>query len=143
MSLLHAYVHQGGHLVDEGTGAAGTGAVHPLLQRAAEEDDLGVLAPQLDHRVGAGDVAVHRGGGGVYLLHKVDLRGRGYAQPGGAGDGQPDALSGQHGPDGAQGLAGPLTGLGVVPFIGAEQKLILFVQHDHLYRCGTNINANS
>ena len=143
VQLLHAHVHQGGHLIDEGPGAAGAGAVHPLLQRAAEEDDLGVLAPQLDHRVSAGDVAVYGGGGGVYLLHEVQLCRGGYPQPGGAGDGQTDLLPGQHGLDGAQGLAGPLTGLGVVPFIGAEQQLVLFVQHDHLYRCGTNINANS
>ena len=87
--------------------------------------------------------AVYGGGGGVYLLHEVQLCRGGYPQPGGAGDGQTDLLPGQHGLDGAQGLAGPLTGLGVVPFIGAEQQLVLFVQHDHLYRCGTNINANS
>ena len=46
-----APVQQGGHLVDEGPGTSGTGAVHPLLQSPTEEDDLGVLAAQLDDGV--------------------------------------------------------------------------------------------
>ena len=71
VQLVDGNVHQRGHLVDEGPGAPGTGAVHPLLQGPAEEDDLGVLAPQLDHRVGVRYVGVHRGGGGVDLLHEV------------------------------------------------------------------------
>ena len=111
VQLVHRDVHQGGHLVDEGAGAAGAGAVHPLLQGAAEEDDLGVLAAQLDDGVGVGDVSVDGGGGGVHLLHEVQLRGLSHAQSGGAGDDQPDVLSGEHVPDGAQGLAGALTGL--------------------------------
>ena len=132
IQLLNGHVHQGSHLVDEGPGAPGAGAVHPLLQRAAEEDDLGVLAPQLDDGVGVRDVCIHRGGGGVDLLDKVDARGGGHPQASGAGDGDLDALPGEHIPDGAEGLAGPLTGLGIVPLIGAEQQLVFLIQHHDL-----------
>ena len=132
-----------GHLVDEGAGAAGAGAVHPLLQGAAEEDDLGVLAAQLDDGVGVGDVCIHRGGGGVDLLDKVDAGGVGHAQAGRAGDGHLDVLSGEHVLDGLQGLAGPLPGLGEVPLVGAEQQLILFVQHHNLDGGGADVNSNA
>ena len=117
VQFLDGHVHQRGHLVDKGPGASGAGAVHPLLQGPAEEDDLGVLAPQLDNGVGVGDIGVHGGGGGIDLLDKVDSRGVGHAQSGGAGDGHADLLSGQHLRDRAQGLAGPLSGFGVVPLV--------------------------
>ena len=82
VQLVDRDVHQGGHLVDEGAGTAGAGAVHPLLQGAAEEDDLGVLAPQLNHGVRVRDVGIHRGGGGVDLLDKVNAGGVGHPQTG-------------------------------------------------------------
>ena len=64
-------MHQGGHLVDEGARPAGAGAVHPLLQRAAEKDDFGVLAAQFDDRVVVGYVLVDGGGGGVHLERQI------------------------------------------------------------------------
>ena len=121
VQFVDGHVQQGGHLVDEGAGAAGAGAVHPLLQGVAEEDDLGVLAAQLDDGVGAGDEGPDRGGGGVDLLDKVQAAGLGHAQTGGAGDEELDLLTGQHTVEAPEGLAGPLPGLGVVPLIGAEQ----------------------
>ena len=143
VQLVNRDAHQGGHLVDEGAGTAGAGAVHPLLQGAAEEDDLGVLAAQLDHRVGVGYVLVDGGGGGVHLLHKVNVRGLGHAQTGGAGDHDAHLLPGQLVTDGAQGLRRPLPGLGVVPLIGAEQQLVLFVQHHHLDGGGADVNTDT
>ena len=143
VQLIHRHVHQGCHLVDEGAGAAGAGAVHPLLQGAAEEDDLGVLAPQLDDRVGPRYVGVHRRGGGVHLLNKVDPGGVGHSQSGGAGNDHLHLPARQHVGDGPEGLAGPLPGLGVVPLIGAEQQLVLFVQHHHLDRGGADVDADT
>ena len=143
VQLVHAYVHQGGHLVDERPGAAGAGAVHPLLQRAAEKDDLGILAAQLDDGVGARYVLVDSSGGGVHLLHKVDARRLGHAQTGGTGNDHAHLLPGQLVPDGAQGLDGALPGLGVMPLIGAEQQLVLLVQHHHLHGGGADINSNA
>ena len=143
VQLVHVHVHQGSHLVDERPGASGAGAVHPLLQRAAEKDDLGVLAAQLNDRVGVGDVCIDGGGGGVHLLDKVDIRRLGHPQPGGAGDDQLDGLAGQPVGEGAQGLAGPLSGFGVVPLVGAEQQFILLVQQHYLDGGAANVDANS
>ena len=143
VQLVHRYVHQGGHLVDERPGAPGARAVHPFLQRPAEKDDLGVLAAQLDHRVGVRDVGVHCGGGGVYLLYEVQPRGLGHAQAGGAGDHQAHILAVEHILNGAQGLTGPLPGLGIVPLVGAEQQLVILVQHHNLDGGGADVDANA
>ena len=143
VQLVDGHVHEGGHLVDEGAGAAGAGAVHALLQSAAEEDDLGVLAAQLNDGVGFGYVAVHGGGGGVDLLDEVDASRLGHPQTGRAGDGQADRFAREHVRDLMQGLAGPLPGLGIVPLVGAEQKLVVFIQHHDLDSGGADVNTNS
>ena len=96
VQLVHRHVHEGGHLVDEGAGAAGAGAVHSFLQRSAEEDDLGILAAQLNDSVGVGNICIDGGGGGVDLLDKVDARGVGHAQAGRAGDDQLYLLALEH-----------------------------------------------
>ena len=44
------------HLVDERAGAARAGAVHALLQLTGEEDDLRVLAAQLNDNIGLRNV---------------------------------------------------------------------------------------
>ena len=45
--------------------------------------------------------------------------------------------------DGLQGLTGPLPGLGVVPLIGAEQQLVLFIQHHHFHRGGADVDTDA
>ena len=120
IQLINGHIHQRGHLVDKGAGAAGAGAVHALLQRAAEEDDLGVLAAQLDNGVGIRYVLVHSGGGGVHLLHKVQAGHLGHAQARRAGHHQLHLLPGQFFPDGAQRLRRTLTGFGIMPLVRAE-----------------------
>ena len=142
VQLTHRHVHQSSHLVNEGPGAPGAGAVHPLLQGAAEEDDLGVLAPQLNDGIRLGDVCIDRRGGGVDLLHKIDAGGVGHAQTGRAGDDQFHLFARQQTGDGMEGLAGPFPGLGVVPLVGAEQQFVLFVQHHHLDGGGADVDAD-
>ena len=80
VQLVRRHIHERGHLVDERARAAGAGAVHALFQRAAKEDDLGVLAAQLDHSVRAGQEGLHGLGGGVDLLHKGNTGGLGHAE---------------------------------------------------------------
>ena len=143
VQLVHRHIHQGGHLVDEGARPAGAGAVHPLLQRAAEKDDLGVLAAQLDDGIGVRNVGVHRGGGGVHFLDEVQAGSLGHPQAGGAGDDQLDPLAAELARDGLQGLTGPLPGLGVVPLIGAEQQLVLFIQHHHFHCGGADVDTDA
>ena len=143
VQLTHRHVHQSSHLVNEGPGAPGAGAVHPLLQGAAEEDDLGVLAAQLNDGIRLGDVCIDRRGGGVDLLHKIDAGGVGHAQTGRAGDDQFHLFARQQTGDGMEGLAGPFPGLGVVPLVGAEQQFVLFVQHHHLDGGGADVDADA
>ena len=118
-------------------------SVRPVEGHAAEKDDFGVLAAQFDDRVGVGYVLVDGGGGGVHLLHEVDLRRLGHAQAGRAGDDDAHLPAGEPVRQRAQSLGGPLPGLGVVPLIGAEQQFVLFVQQHHLDSGGANINANT
>ena len=51
--------------------------------------------------------------------------------------------AGQLVPDGAQGLDGALPGLGVMPLIGAEQQLVLFIQHHHFHRGGADVDTDA
>ncbi len=143
VQLAHGDVEQGGHLVDEGPCAAGTGAVHAFLQGPAEEDDLGVLAAELDDGVGAGDEGPHRGGGGVDLLDEVQPGGLGHAEAGGAGDEELDLLAAQQPAQTAQGLTGALARLGIMPLVGAEEQFVVFVEHHDLDGGGTDVDADA
>ena len=136
VQLLGGDGEQRGHLVDEGPGAAGAGAVHAHLHRAGQEQDLGVLAPQLDDHVGVGDVLFHSGAGGVDLLHKGDVqvlrqahaRRTGHAQAGPLCLGELLLDAGKH----ARGLLG---NLGEVPFILLIDGLVLPII-DHTFQGG-------
>ena len=86
VQLGGGHVQQDGHLVDEGARAARARAVHALLQLAGEEDDLGVLAAQLDDHVGLRHMHADRLAGREHLLHKVDVRRLGNAEARRAGD---------------------------------------------------------
>ena len=77
------------------------------------------------------------------ILNKVDPGGVGHSQSGGAGNDHLHLPARQHVRNGPEGLAGPLPGLGVVPLIGAEQQLVLFVQHHHLDRGGADVDADT
>ena len=85
--LVGTHLQQGGHLVNKGTGAAGTAAVHADLGAVCQEKDFGVLAAQLDDAVGAGGQPVGGHTGGKDLLHEGDLAAVSQAHTGGAGDG--------------------------------------------------------
>ena len=66
---------QGSHLVDKGTGTAGTDAVHTLLHISAFKiDDLRVLAAELDGNVRLGSAILQGCGYGNNLLNKRNPR---------------------------------------------------------------------
>ena len=67
-------LHQRGHLVDEGTGAAGAGTVHALLDTVVEVYDLCVLAAELDCGIGLRDQCLNRALGSDDLLHELDTQ---------------------------------------------------------------------
>ena len=68
--LIGTHLQQGGHLVNEGAGAAGTAAVHAHLGAVGQKEDLCILAAQLNDAVGARCQAVGSHAGGKDLLHK-------------------------------------------------------------------------
>ena len=86
VQLIHAHVQQGRHLVDKGTGTAGTAAVHTLLHAAGEEDDLGIFAAQFNHHIGFGIPPLHRQKRRMHFLHKGQPRRLCQTQTGRTGD---------------------------------------------------------
>ena len=85
--------------------------IQPILNQGGRKEDVAasIFQAVVDQTVCVRDIGVHRCGGGVYLLHKVQPRRLGHPQPGGAGDDQLDGLAGQPAGEGAQGLAGKIT----------------------------------
>ena len=86
--LLRAHFQQRGHLVDEGPGAAGAGAVHPDLHTVGQKEDLGILAAQFDDNVRPRCQTVGRHPGSEHLLHEGSLHVLRHAHAGRAGDGK-------------------------------------------------------
>ena len=67
-------IEQACHLVDEGSGTAGAGAVHTLLNTFVEVNDLGILAAKLDGNVGFGDEGLDGGFGSDDLLDEGQIK---------------------------------------------------------------------
>ena len=67
---------KGSHLVNKGTGTAGTDAVHTLLHISAFKiNDLRVLTAELDGHVRLGSIMLQGCGYGNHLLNKRNARG--------------------------------------------------------------------
>ena len=77
------------HLVNERAGAAGADAVHALLKRRTEVDDLRVLAAKLDGHIGLRSLAPQRVRDSHDLLHKWDAERLGEIDGARAGDLRP------------------------------------------------------
>ena len=117
VQLVGGDVQQHGHLIDKGPGAPGAGAVHALVDAAVEEDDLGVLAPQLDDGGGVRLHAPDHFAGGEDLLdegHPGALR---QSQSGGPGDGGGEGALPHHAGGLDQELQGLLPDLGEVALV--------------------------
>ena len=87
----HVHVQKRGHLVDKRARAAGAAAVHALLHgagRAVEEDDLRVLAAQLDHHIGVRRQRAHQLAHHEHFLLEGQIRRLGKANTRRAGDGR-------------------------------------------------------
>ena len=142
--LVGAHLQQGGHLVDEGAGAAGAAAVHPHLGAAGEEEDLGVLASQLDHAVGLRHEPFDCHPGGENFLHKGHAAAFGQAHARRAGNAQQrlgavEILA----VDPAQQLLRLFQNMAVMTLIGRIQQVFLFIQHGAFDGRAANIKTNS
>ena len=142
--LVGAHLQKGGHLVDEGAGAAGAAAVHAHLGAIGQEEDLGILTAQLNDAVGAGHQTVGRHAGGEHFLYKGHLAAVGQAHAGGAGNGQVGAAVGQifGGHFFEQGLA-LLQNMAEMTLVGGKENLTGVVQHHTFNGRGTNVQTNS
>ena len=135
-------LQEGCHLVDERTGAAGTGSVHSLLDVAVVEvDDLGILAAELNGDVGLGGELFDGACLCDDLLHKGDAEVVGQGETAGTGD---------HGVDGDvadkvvsfhEKTVERLADLRMVALVVPEDELLILVHQRHLDGGGTNINT--
>lgn len=66
-------LQQRGHLIDEGSGTASTGGIHPLLNAAAEIDNLGIFPAKLNRCIALRNPFADRLGAGNDLLDKRNL----------------------------------------------------------------------
>ena len=119
IQLVRRHIQKHRHLVDKGSRAAGTGAVHALVDAAVKKDDLRVLAAQLDDGGGVWLQALDHLAGGEHLLHKGHEGPLGQTQTRRAGDG------GGKGPVPHQGGGLPEQLQGLLPHLG-EVALIFF-----------------
>ena len=128
--LVGAHLEQGGHLVDEGTRAAGAAAVHAHFGAVGQEQDLGILAAQLDHAVCFRYKALDRHAGGEHLLHKRHTAAVGKAHTGRTGDAQQRFPAVQlFGIDAAQQLLRLFQNMTIMSFVCRIQQCIMFIQH--------------
>ena len=123
-------LEQGRHLVDEGAGAACADAVHPLLQRAAEKDDFGVLAAQFDHHVRVGRDGLQCGSDGHHLLHEADAHGLAEIDGAGAGNLHLQKAGADLFPGFGKEFLKRLLGVGTVAAVLSEQDFPVFVQQN-------------
>ena len=140
-SLLRPAVHEGGHLVDEGAGAARAGAVHALLDARIEVDDLGVLAAQFDGDVGLRDEGLHGALGGDDLLDKLQIQPLREQKPARTGDGAGHAGISQHAGGARKQVASAGAHVGVVALVLGVDDLVGVVEHGELDRGRPHVYA--
>ena len=142
--LVRGHLQQGGHLVDEGAGTAGTAAVHADLSAVGQKQNLGILTAQLDDAVGSGSQALGGHTGGKHFLHKGDLAAVRQAHAGRPRDGQQCFLAVEilrlHA---GQDLAPLLEDMTVVTFVCGIYQFIGVVQNNALDRGGPDIQPDS
>ena len=134
-------VQQSGHLIDERARAAGTGAVHALLDAVVEIDDLGVLAAQLDGNVGGRDKSLDSALAGDDLLDKLQVEPLGQQQAARAGNGAGHLGRRQHGRSALEQVAGAGADVGVVALVLGVDDLVVVVEHGELNGGGAHVDA--
>ena len=136
-------VEQRGHLVDEGTRAAGARAVHALLDGLAEVDDLGILAAELDGDIGLRDVGFHGGLARDDLLDELDAEPFGEQQAAAAGDRDGHELVAVFLRSSAQHLGHRGAHVRMMALVDGPQHLVLLVEDGKLHGRGAHIDADA
>ncbi len=136
-------VEEGGHLVDEGPGPPRAVAVHPDVGPPArvEQDQLGVLAADVDQAPELRVARAGQGGRGDDLLDEGDPGAFGQPHPGRPGAGRPHGDVAMGGPDLFQLAEEGFPGAGVVPdVIGKKDASAPLGQH-HFRGGGTDVDT--
>ena len=142
--LRRGDAQQRGHLVDECAGAARAGAVHAHLERSLEEEDLRILAAQLDDDVRAREVHVRGNLCRIDLLYEGNVRAQRQPHARGAGNAQAHGRAvGDILVKAREQLAGFLADEGIVPVVAGINDLVAAVQDDAFDGRGTDIQADS
>ena len=134
-------LQEGRHLVDEGTGAAGADAVHPLVDAAGEIDDLGVLAAQLDSHVGLRREGLQRRRHGHDLLDKGDLQVLCQRKAAGTGDHRDQLHRAEDLFRFLEKARQGLLDVREMSLIIGKENVPLLIQDGHLYGGGADIDA--
>ena len=143
VKALGVGLQQGGHLVDEGAGAAGAHAVHPLLKAAGEIDDLGILAAQFDGHIRPGIALLQRRGYRHHLLHEGNVQRPAQIDGAGAGDGGAEGAVAQHLAGLTQQRRQRLLGVGLMAAVIAVENVVVVVQYHQLDGGRANVDTGT
>ena len=136
-------VEQARHLVDEGARAAGTGAVHALLDAVVKVDDLGVLAAELDRAVRLRDERLHGTLGGDDLLDELQAQPVGEQHAAGAGDGDAHRRRADHPARTGEELLCRGADVRVVALVVGVDEVVVVIDDGELDGGGAHVNAQA
>ena len=128
-------------MIDERAGASSADPVHPLLDRAFEIGDFGVLAAQFDRGIGKGHDIADRCGCGDDLLDKRQPQGVGKADAGRTGQHDRHQLLRQDAVRFADDTLQRSRDVGKMPRILLKNNTAVFIQHNQFDGGGTDIDA--
>ncbi len=132
------------HLINEGSGSAGAGAVHALFYIAVFKiNDLGIFAAQLNGNVGQRRNGFNGRGLCNDLLNEGNLQIVGQRQSAGAGDDRVNPYIAELLMNFLQNRVQSFTNLSVVAAIITEQKIPFMVEQGGLDGGGSDINSES
>ena len=135
-------LQKGSHLIDKGSGASGTDAVHTLFDISTLEiNDLGILAAQLDGHICLRRDLLKGGGNSDNLLDKGNLKAVGKSQTAGSGDYRMYGKLAQLAARFSQKRSQRFLDIGKMAFIVRKQQLVRFVKNGDFYRGGTDVDS--
>lgn len=140
--FILADLQQRRHLVNEGAGPAGAGAVHAEIRAAGQKEDLGIFSPQFDHDIRIRPECRDGGSCRKNLLGKGDPKLFTQADPGRARDAE-SVFSGKFFPQCQEDFPGFFGDPGKVAFVLGMTDMAGFIQHNSLDGGGTDVQSDS
>ena len=141
VQLFDGNPQEHGHLVQEGSGAPGTVAVHPQVTAAVFFDihDFGVFPANVDQGGYVWIFGFDEFGSGDYFLFKGNLELFRHPHAHGTGDLQLQAGTADLGTQSLQLFPQDPGHVGLVPLVAGKHHMGMIVQHDDLARGGPDV----